>query len=255
MLVYLQERRKITDVNDNITPNFYSIIPADLRYDNRLKATEKIFFSEISALTNVYGYCYAGNKYFSKLYDCDVRTITRWLSNLEKLGYIKVELIRDERQMILERRIYTRESLQGGIDKNVHRDVDNFDRRGMGKNVLNNNIYYNNITHTQEQKESKVKYADKVYMYDYEYNDLKSELGEIKADKCITELDLYKKSKGVEYASDYDTIKRWVIDRVNELESKENKNKTQNITKKNNYNNYEGREYSEELLDSLYENL
>lgn len=41
----------------------------------------------------------------------------------------------------------------------------------MGKNVLNNKI-----THTQEQKESKVKYADKVYMYDYEYNDLKSEI-------------------------------------------------------------------------------
>lgn len=73
--------------------------------------------------------------------------------------------------MSLERRIYTRESLQGGIDKNVHRVVDNFERWGIGKNVLNNKI-----THTQEQKESKVKYADKVYMYDYEYNDLKSEI-------------------------------------------------------------------------------
>ena len=73
--------------------------------------------------------------------------------------------------MRLERRIYTRESLQGGIDKNVHRVVDNFERWGMGKNVLNNKI-----THTQEQKKSKVKYADKVYMYDYEYNDLKSEI-------------------------------------------------------------------------------
>lgn len=30
--------------------------------------------------------------------------------------------------MSLERRIYTRESLQGGIDKNVHRVVDNFER-------------------------------------------------------------------------------------------------------------------------------
>ena len=44
-------------MSNDFTPNFYSIIPADLRYDRRLKASEKIFFSEISALTNVYGYC------------------------------------------------------------------------------------------------------------------------------------------------------------------------------------------------------
>lgn len=238
--------------NDNITPNFYSIIPSDLRYDNRLKATEKLFFSEISALTNVYGYCYAGNKYFAKLYDCDVRTITRWLSNLEKLGYVKIELIRDERKMILERRIYTRESLQGGIDKNVHRGIDNFDSRGIDRNVRSNNIYFNNITHSQgDPQKSKIKYADKVYMYDYEYDDLKADMGQIKADKCINELDMYKKSKGVEYASDYDTIKRWVIDRVNELEQKENKNNTK--SKKN--SNFEQREYSKEFLESLYENL
>lgn len=130
-------------MNDDVTPSFYSIIPADLRYDNRLKATEKLFFSEISALTNVYGYCYAGNKYFAKLYNCNVRTITRWISSLEKIGYIKVELIRDEKQMVLERRIYTRESLQKGDDKNVYRGID--------KNVLSNNIYINNIINSQKK--------------------------------------------------------------------------------------------------------
>lgn len=55
----------ILNVDDEFMPNFYSIIHADLRYDNRIKATEKIFFSEISALTNLYGYCYASNKYFA----------------------------------------------------------------------------------------------------------------------------------------------------------------------------------------------
>lgn len=242
-------------MNDNVAPNFYSIIPADLRYDNRLKATEKLFFSEISALTNVYGYCYAGNKYFANLYNCDVRTITRWLSNLEKFGYIRIELIRDERKMILERRIYTRESSQGGIDKNVHRGIDNFDGRGIDKNVRENNIYYNNITHTQEGTKSKIKYADKVYMYDYEYETLKSNLGQKKTDRCIIELDLYKKSKGVEYESDFDTIKRWVIDRVNELEQKENKKQNSNIVKNKNNNNFEQRQYSKEFFESLYENL
>ena len=240
-------------VNNDFTPNFYSIIPADLRYDKRLKASEKIFFSEISALTNVYGYCYAGNRYFSNLYGCDIRTISRWVSNLEKLGYIKVELVRDERQTILERRIYTRESMLGGIDKNVDRGVDNSASRGIDKNVLYNNIYYNNITHTQADEISKKKYADKVYMSEDEYNNLIQKYGQTKTDKCITELDLYKKSKGVEYASDYDTIQRWVIDRVNEIEVKNNTTKKNYIHKRK--VNFEQREYSDEFLDSLYINL
>lgn len=240
---------------DNILPNYYSIIPADLRYDNRLKATEKLFFSEISALTNVYGYCYAGNKYFAKLYDCDVRTITRWIAKLEKLGYIKIELIRDERKMVLERRIYIRENLQVGIDKNVHRGIDNFVRRGIDKNVRSNNIYFNNITHTQDDEKQKIKYSDKVCMYDYEYEDLKANLGQIKADKCISELELYKKSKGVEYASDYDTIKRWVIDRVNELEEKESKKSNKNSIKKKRTSNFEQREYPVGFFDNFYANL
>lgn len=244
----------IINVNNQIIPNFYSIIPADLRYDNRLRATEKLFFSEISALTNVYGYCYAGNKYFAKLYECDTRTITRWLSNLEKLGYIKVELIRDERQMILERRIYIRENLQEGIDKNVHRGIDNSAGRGMDKNVRNNNIYFNNITHTREPENSKIKYADKVYLIESEYNSLISEYGQDKTDKAISELDLYKKSKGVEYASDYDTIKRWVITRVDELEIKEQKKNYGSNTKKKLNNAYHGRDYPKEFFDQLYVN-
>lgn len=234
-------------MNNEITPNFYSIIPADLRYDDRLKATEKIFFSEISALTNVYGYCYAGNKYFSRLYNCDVRTITRWVGNLEKLGYIKVDLIRNEKQLILERRIYTRESLEGGIDKNVHRGVD--------KDVRYNNIYLNNITHTQDPEIKKIKYADKVCLMEKEYNNLISEYGKDKTTKCISELDLYKKSKGIEYASDYDTIKRWVITRVDELEKKELNPQYINTKSKNFKNKHKGREYSEDFFEQFYNEL
>lgn len=232
-------------MNQDIQPNFYSIIPADLRYDSRLKATEKLFFSEISALTNVLGYCYAGNKYFSKLYDCDVRTISRWIQSLEKYGYIKVELIRDEKQVIKERRIYTRESMKGGIDKIVHTPMD--------KNVLDNNIYINNITHTTEDDIPKIKYADRVYMAEDEYQQLIKEYGEEKSQKCINELDMYKKSKGVEYEDDYSTIKRWVVDRVEEQENK--KNKSYQVKKdKEKYKHYNQRDYPDEFWDSFYSN-
>lgn len=232
-------------MNQDIQPNFYSIIPADLRYDSRLKATEKLFFSEISALTNVLGYCYAGNKYFSKLYNCDVRTISRWIQSLEKYGYIKVELIRDEKQVIKERRIYTRESMKGGMDNFVYTPMD--------KNVLYNNIYINNITHTTENDIPKIKYADKVYMTEDEYQNLMKEYGELKAQKCIQELDMYKKSKGVEYVDDYSTIKRWVINRVEEQENK--KNKLNQVKKdKEKYKHYNQRDYPDEFWDSFYSN-
>ena len=242
-------------MSSEIVPNFYSIIPADLRYDKRLKATEKIFFSEISALTNLHGYCYAGNKYFSNLYGCDVRTITRWVTNLEKLGYIKVQLIRNEQQAIVERRIYTRESSDGGIDKIVHRGVDNSVRRGMDKNVLDNNIYINNIAHTRKPKFSKINYADKVFLLESEYESLVSEYGEDKTNKAISELDLYKKSKGVEYASDYDTIKRWVVTRVDEIETKEEKKQYSKNTRNKLSNAYKGREYPDGFFDQFYANL
>ena len=243
-------------MSNEILPNFYSIIPADLRYDNRLKATEKIFFSEISALTNLYGYCYASNKYFSKLYDCDERTIRRWINSLEHLGYIKVTVIRNEKQEVVERRIYTRESILGGTDKNVHRGTDNSVRRGTDKDVLYNNIYINNIAHAQEQKNPKKEYAEKVYLLESEYQSLVMEYGEVKADKCIVELNLYKKSKGVSYVSDYETIKRWVIDRVNEKELKESKAiETKKPTKKKSWQSYEQREYPEGFFDQFYANL
>lgn len=90
-----------------------------------------------------------------------------------------------------------------------------------------------------------------MFLYDYEYRNLIEEYGQVKTDKCIEELSLYKKSKGVDYASDYDTIKRWVIDRVEEREkrkSKENKIRKANF-KQRNYENM-----SEEFWNSFYEN-
>ena len=52
----------------------------------------------------------------------------------------------------------------------------------------------------------------------------------------------------MDYASDYDTIKRWVIDRVEEREKRKNKVRIANFEQRN----YENR--SEEFWNSFYEN-
>lgn len=99
-------------------PGFYAILPSPVRYDRRLSASEKVFFAEITALSDQCGYCYAGNGYFSELYDTSDRTVQRWVKHLQELGYVAVTNVRDGAAM--QRRI---SPLSGSVpdvpDKNV----------------------------------------------------------------------------------------------------------------------------------------
>lgn len=72
-------------------PNYYSIIPANVRYDKRLKANEKLLFSEITALANKQGYCHAKNSYFADLYEVSKVTISTWINHLKECGYLKIK--------------------------------------------------------------------------------------------------------------------------------------------------------------------
>lgn len=86
-------------------PSYYSIIPATVRYDKRLKAYERLMFSEITALSNKYGYCTASNSYFASLYEVDKTTISRWINHLKNLGYLQTQMIKNGRA-VDSRRIY-----------------------------------------------------------------------------------------------------------------------------------------------------
>ena len=72
------------------TPTFYTMLPAAVRYDKNLKPNEKLLFAEISALTNVTGYCYASNAYFQNLFDASTRTVQGWLKHSQDCGYISI---------------------------------------------------------------------------------------------------------------------------------------------------------------------
>ncbi len=88
-------------------PNYYGILPANVRYDKRLKPMEKILYSEITALANTQGFCFASNSYFAKLYEVHKNTVGVWINNLIECGYLKMELIyKENSKEILERRLY-----------------------------------------------------------------------------------------------------------------------------------------------------
>ena len=68
---------------------FFAIIPAHVLDDQALNAAQKILYAEISALCNREGYCWARNTYFSTKIGVTVRTVSRWLNELEDNGHIK----------------------------------------------------------------------------------------------------------------------------------------------------------------------
>ena len=56
-------------------PNYYAVIPANVRYDKDLTANAKLLYGEISALAQKNGICFATKEYFSKLYNLSERAI------------------------------------------------------------------------------------------------------------------------------------------------------------------------------------
>ncbi|OHB56115.1 MAG: hypothetical protein A2Y07_01190 [Planctomycetes bacterium GWF2_50_10] len=77
-------------------PSYYAIIPASVRYDKQLVPNAKLLYSEISALCNAKGYCWASNEYFAQLYDVHKNTISIWINLLAQEGYIEVSISKDD---------------------------------------------------------------------------------------------------------------------------------------------------------------
>lgn len=77
-------------------PGYYAVIPANVRYDKRLKPNAKLLFGEITCLTNKKGFCWAENSYFAELFQVSTETISRWISQLSNYGYLSVQISKTE---------------------------------------------------------------------------------------------------------------------------------------------------------------
>ena len=135
-------------------PSYYSILTADVRYDEKLSASEKLLFSEITALSNKHGYCTAGNGYFSKLYNVSDRSVTRWIKHLKELGYLKyVPIYKKDSKEVDERRLYPLTNSKEPLDKNVYGGRQKCPRP-LDKNVEDNITSINNINTNNDIKEN-----------------------------------------------------------------------------------------------------
>ena len=96
-----------------MTNTYFTILPADVRYDKRLLANEKIIYSEILFLSQKKGYCHATNAYFAEVLSASVTSVSKWINKLIKLSYIKMEYkYLENTRRIEERRLF--------ITKNEH---------------------------------------------------------------------------------------------------------------------------------------
>ena len=113
-------------------PNYYGILPANVRYDKELKPMEKILFTEISSLTSKEGYCYAKNSYFADLYDVHKNTVGNWINNLVKRGYLKSVIIYEKgTKNIQERRLYITTPTSEKVDTPINEKNDTYQQKDL----------------------------------------------------------------------------------------------------------------------------
>lgn len=126
-------------------PNYYAVIPASVRYNENINSSQKIFYSEITALTQKTGECWASNNYFASLYKVSPGSISNWVKKLEKEGLISVEYIKNGKE--IEKRIIK----LGGI-QNIEYVVNKLNRGsqniegGYSKFCKENNTSINNTS-------------------------------------------------------------------------------------------------------------
>lgn len=160
----------------NEKPNYYAIIPANVRYDNELRANEKLLYGEITALTQKTGECWASNKYFSELYDVKQNAIATWIRHLKEKKYIRVDYVYKGKE--IEKRCIK----IGDIQKDTtYSQKDN--RGGIQKGEENNTSSINNT------REKEI-YKEKVYFENEKVNNLFMEFLEIRKKKKAINSDL-----------------------------------------------------------------
>ena len=82
------------------------MLPPRVRYDRELPATGKLLYAEITAMTDVTGFCWASNGYLGRLIGVSKDRASKLVAALEARGYVSVEVLRSEAGAVTERRIW-----------------------------------------------------------------------------------------------------------------------------------------------------
>ncbi len=118
-------------------PNYYAIIPAEVRYSKALTPNAKLLYAEITALCNMNGKCTASTEYFCRLYEVSRGAVQNWLKMLDDNGYIKRTVI-----------------YRQGSKQIMHRYINLKDKGSINISTDNTNININNTNLTDSNKKA-----------------------------------------------------------------------------------------------------
>ena len=144
-------------------PNYYAILSAEVRYDNRLRPNVKLLYAEITALCNMNMECFASNRYFSELYGKSKGSISGWISELVKYGYISANYTYKEGTKEIEYRYI--KILKGGITEK--------ENTLLKKTVKNNTTSINNTSISINISNRRESFVLEVMAFDYDKKILK----------------------------------------------------------------------------------
>ena len=121
-------------------PNYYAILTSEVRYNENLTPNAKLLYAEITALINMNGECFASNKYFADLYGKSKTTISKWVSELVKEGFVEVKLTYKEGTKQIDKR-YIQIKKGASLKKQVNPLLENAKDNNT---IVNNNTTYSN---------------------------------------------------------------------------------------------------------------
>lgn len=125
-------------------PNYYAIIPANVRYDKSLAPNAKLLYGEITALCNHEGFCWASDTYFANLYGLSRERINRLIKKLKDQDHIYIVL--ETENNLTQRKIFLKnpplesdKNVTGGVTKKSQGVL----KKGHTNNTINNTINNN----------------------------------------------------------------------------------------------------------------
>jgi len=146
MQLSLQEKEVKKIMSDENKIGYYAIIPSTILFNEKIKANEKLLYAVITVLSNKEGYCFASNKYLARLFNAQPHTISKWVSHLRELGFIYLDIIKNDKGEIIQRRIYPNDTPYT-INRTYPYSIDRTE--GMSQKGQYNNIIYNNINNNK----------------------------------------------------------------------------------------------------------
>lgn len=104
--------------------SYFSIIPAEVIYSTEVSPNAKLIYGTLAGLSKASGFAYASNGTLAEWYQTSVRSISRWVSELENAGFIRTEDFDNNGR--IQRRIFINNLLNTPLDKNVQGGRQNF---------------------------------------------------------------------------------------------------------------------------------